>query len=214
VGIPSPIKITNVVFDPLNTNGFNVTVQNSEFYIMPVNLTNINLVLENETIQSINGTETTPQLPYKLEPNSTITFICPWDWSDYQGKNVTIIIWSVENYTTKFTKVTPTRVFLAIVSAVFDPIYTGNFNITLRNSEFSLDSAYITKITVTLENGTVIEILDVLPVLPYTLTSNSTVTLQCTWDWTNYRNKNIVITVHARKGYVASTQYTTPPAYP
>jgi len=210
---PSPIKVISAILDPTNTNSLNVTVQNSEFYATHVNLTDITLVLENGTIQSVNGTETTPQLPYKLEANSTVTFICPWNWSDYQGRNVTIIIRSTEDYTAEVTKVTPTRVSLVIVSAVFDPIYTGNFNITVRNSEFSLDDAYITKITVTLENGTVIEMLDVVPVLPYTLTSNSTATLQCTWDWTNYRNKNIVITVHARKGYIASTQYTTPPTF-
>ena len=190
-----------------------MTVQNSEFYTTYVNLTDITLVLENGTIQSINGTETTPQLPYKLEPNSTVTFICPWNWSNCQGKNVTIITHSTENYTAQFTKVTPTRVFFAIVSVVFDPIDTKSFNITVRNSEFSLDDVLITKIAVTLENGTIIEVSDVLPVLLYTLNSNSTATFRCTWDWTNYRNKNVVISVHARKGYIVSTRYTAPPIF-
>ena len=210
---PAPIKVTNAIFDPVNTNAFNVTVQNSEFYTTHVNLTEITLVLENGTIQSINGTEATPQLHYKLEPNSTITFNCPWNWSNYQSKNVTIIIRSTANYTTQFTKVTPTRVFFAIVNVAFDPINTKNFNITLRDSEFSLDDVSITKVTVTLENGTVIEISDVLPALPYTLSSNSIATFQCSWDWTNYRNKNIVVTVHTENGYITSTQYTTPPTF-
>jgi hypothetical protein len=210
---PSPMEIRSAIFDPINTSSFNLTVQSSEFYTTHVNLRDITLVLENGTIQSINGTETTPQLPYKLEPNSTITFICPWDWSNYQSKNVTIITHSTENYTTQSTEVTPTRVFFAIISVAFDPIDTKNFNITLRNSEFSLDDVFITKIAVTLKNGTVIEILDVTPVLPYTLNTNSTATFQCTWDWTNHRNKNIVITVHSKKGYITFTQYTTPPAF-
>ena len=210
---PSPIEIINAIFDPANTNSFNVTVQNAEFYTTYVNLTDITLVFENGTIQSINGTETTPQLPYKLEPNSTVTFICPWNWSNYQGRNAAIIVRSTENYTAQFTKVTPTRVFCAIVSVVFDPIDTKNFNITIRNSEFSLDDVFITKIAVTLENGTIIEVSDVLPVLLYTLNSNSTATFRCTWDWSNYRNENIVISVHTRKGYIASTRYTTPPAF-
>lgn len=210
---PSPIGIINAVFDPVNTNSFNITVQNSEFYTTYVNLTDITLVLENGTIQSINGTEMEPTLPYPLYPNSSITFECPWNWTNYQGKNVTIIIHSAEGYTAQFTKVTPTRVFFAIVSVIFDPIDAKSFNITVRNSEFSLDDVLITKIAVTLENGTIIEISDVLPVLPYTLNSNSTAIFRGSWDWTNYRNKNIVITVHTRKGYMASTQYTTPPAF-
>ena len=210
---PAPIEIINAILDPVNTNAFNVTVQNSEFYTTHVNLTEITLVLENGTIQSINGTEATPQLPYKLESNSTVTFICHWNWLNYQGKKVTIIIRSTENYTAQFTKVTPTRVFFAIISVVFDPIDTKNFNITLRNSEFSLDDAFITKIAVTLENGTIVEISGLLPVLPYTLNLNSTTTFQCTWNWTNYRNENTVITVYTGKGYIASTQYTTPPVF-
>jgi len=210
---PSPIRIVDVPFDLLNTNSFNLTVRNSEFYTA-VNLTVIDLVLENGTTQNINGTETIPQLPYKLEPNSTTTFICPWNWSDYQGKNLTILVHSAENYIEEFTKVTPTRVFFAIVSVVFDLIDTKNFNVTVRNSEFSFDNAYIAKIAVTLENGTVIEISGVLPVLPYTINLNATVTFQCAWDWTNHRNENIIISVYIKEGNKASTQYTTPPAYP
>ncbi len=213
---PSPIEIINAIFDPVNTNSFNVTVQNSEFYTTYVNLTDITLVLEDGTIQSINGTEMEPALPYPLYPNSSIAFECPWNWSNYQSKNVTIIILTAENYTAQFTKVTPTRVFFAIVSVIFDPIDTESFNITVRNSEFSLDDVSITKIAVTLENGALIEMLDVLPVLPYTLGSNSTAPFRCTWNWTNYRGKNVLITVYAATDYTSyttSTQYTTPPTF-
>ncbi|MDH5449581.1 MAG: hypothetical protein OEX77_01590 [Candidatus Bathyarchaeota archaeon] len=209
---PSPIEIINAIFDPGNTDSFNVTVQNSEFYTTHVNLTEITLLLENGTTESIDGTETTPQLPYTLEPDSTTTFICPWNWFNYQNKNITITVCSTENYTAQLTKVTPTRVSFAIVGVVFDPIDTTTFTITVRNSEFSLDDAQIAKIAVTLENGTVTEISDVLPVLPYTLASDSTAVFQCTWNWTNYRNKNITITVHTSKGYIAASQYTSPPA--
>ena len=210
---PSPIEVINMIFDPVNTSGFNVTVQNSEFYTTHVNLTDITLVLEEGIVQSINGTRTTPQLPHKLEPNSTVTFICPWNWTNYQGKNVTVFVGSIENYTAHFTTATPTRVFFAVVSVVFDPIDTKNFNITVRNSEFSLDDAYITKITLTLKNRTVIEISNVLPLLPYTLSLNSTATFQCSWNWTDYRNENIVITIQVREGLIALTQYTTPHAF-
>jgi len=209
---PSPIKIVNAIFDSGNTNGFNVTVHNSESYVTHVNLTEIILLLETGTTEGIDGTETTPQLPYMLEPDSTATFICPWNWFDYQDKNITITVRSAENYTAQLTKVTPTRVSLAIVSVLFDPIDTTTFTVTVRNSEFSLDDTQITQVAVTLENGTVTEISGVLPVLPYTLASDSTAIFQCTWNWTNYRNRNIIITIHTARGYIAASQYTTPPA--
>jgi len=210
---PSPIEIINAIFNPGNTDSFNVTVQNSEFYTTHINLTEITLLLENGTTESIDGTETTPQLPYTLEPNSIVTFICPWNWFNYQSKNITITVRSTENYTAQLTKVTPTRVSLAIVGIVFDPIDTTTFTITVRNSEFSLDDALITEIAVTLENGTVTETSNVLPALPHTLASDSTAIFQCTWNWSNYRNKNIIITVHTGKGYIVSSQYTSPPAF-
>jgi len=215
---PSPIKIINAIFDPAKTDSFNLTVKNSEFYTTYVNLTDIALVLENGTIQSINGTQTTPPLdpPYELGPNSNVTFICPWVWSDYQNKNITVVMRSAENYTAEFTGVTSTRVFFAIVSVVFDPIDTKSFNFTVRNSEFSLDGVLITKMRVTLENGTMIEMVDALPVLPYTLNSNSIATFRCTWDWTNYREKDVLIAVHATTNYtsyIIRTSYTTPPPF-
>jgi len=203
---PSPIKIADVIFDPASTNQFSVIVNNSQFYFANVTITDITLTVENETFP-INGTEVNPPLSYPLSPNSSIPFVCPWNWTDYQGRSVTVIVRSVENYTTHFTKVTSKRVILAITSVLFDLIDTTGFNLTVRNSNSSLDDAYISKVTITLENGTIREIAP----LSYTISPNSTVTIPCLWDWTNYRGKNITITVHATKGYETSTLYTTPP---
>jgi len=154
----------------------------------------------------INGTKVQPfSLPYQLSPNSNITFVCPWNWTNYQGKSVTVIVQSIENYSTRFTKVTSKRVILAITSVLFDPIDTTGFSITVRNSISSLEDAYILTVTVTLENETIKTIS-----FSYALSPNSTVVIPCLWDWTNYRGKNVTITVHATKGYEASTLYTPP----
>lgn len=202
---PSPINITDVIFNPAFTNQSTVIVNNSEFYYANVNITDIKLTVENETFP-INGTEVNPPLPYQLSPNSSISFLHPWNWTDYQGKSVTIIVQSAENYTAHFTKVTSKRVILAITSVLFDTIDTTSFNLTVRNSESSLDDAYISKVIITLENGTIREIA-----LSETVSPNSTVTLGCPWVWTTYRGKNITIAVHTTKGYETSTLYTTPP---
>ena len=205
---PSPINITDVIFDPAFITQFNVTVNNSKFYFASVNITDITLTVENETFL-INGTEVKPfPLPHQLSPNSSVVFVCPWNWTNYQGRSVTIIVRSVENYTTHFTKVMSKRVILAIISVLFDPVDTTDFDLTVWNSNSSVEDAEISKVTITLENGTIEEIA-LSP--SQTVSKNSTATFRCPWVWTNYRGKNITITVHTTKGYEASTVYTTPP---
>jgi hypothetical protein len=208
---PSPIEITNAIFDAANTNSFNVTVRNSALYYTSVNITSITLTFENGTVKNINGTTVSPQLPYNLTQGSSVTLRGLWNWTGYQGRNVTITVGTAENYIAQLVKVTQKRVILTITSISFDSISTGTFNVIVRNSALSLESASITKVTVTFENGTVIEVPSVAPSLPYLLNSGLTATFTCQWDWSNYRGKNITITVYAAKGYVTSSLYTTPP---
>ena len=182
---PSPIEITNAIFDAANTNSFNVTVRNSALYYTSVNITNIALTFENGTVKNIDGTTVSPQLPYNLTQGSSVTLRGLWNWTGYQGKNVTITVGTAENYIAQLVKVTQKRVILTITSISFDSISTGTFNVIVRNSALSLESANITKVTVTFENGTVIEVPSVAPSLPYLLNSGLTATFTCQWDWSN-----------------------------
>jgi len=208
---PSPIEITDAIFDAADTNSFNVTVYNSALYYTYVNITNITLTFENGTVEEINGTTVSPQLPRTLNQNSSETFKCLWNWTDYQGKNVTITVRTEEGYVAQLVKVTSKRVILTITSISFDSINTSIFNVTVRNSVLSVENANITKVTVTFENGTVKEMSSVAPSLPYLLSPNSVVTFTCQWDWTNYRGRNVTITIYAEKGYATFSLYTTPP---
>jgi len=208
---PPPIEVISAIFNPADTNSFNVTVHNSAFYYSSVNITKISLTFENGTVKEINGTTVAPQLPYVLAQDSSATFRALWNWANYQGKNVTITVGTAENYTAQLVKVTPKRVFLTIASISFDSVDTSVFNVMVRNSALSLESASITRVTVTFENGTVREVSNVVPSLPYLLSPNSTTTFTCQWDWTSYRGKNITITIYTEKGYATSSLYTTPP---
>lgn len=207
---PSPIEITDAIFNAADTNNFNITVHNSAYYTH-VNITNIILTFENGTIKEINGTAVLPQLPYNLTKGSDRQFKCPWDWTGYQGRNVTITVRTEENYVAQLVKVTRKRVILTITSISFDTVNTGIFEVTIRNSEFSLENSIITKVTLTFENGTIKETPNITPLLPYSLGPSLTVKLTCQWDWVNYCGKNITITIYAEKGYVTSSLYTTPP---
>lgn len=202
---PSPIEITDAIFDVANMTRFSVIVRNSALYYTFVRITNITLTFENGTVKEI----VSPQLPFPLQPNTHMTFTCPWNWTGYQSRNVTITVKTEENGVAQFVEVIPK--ILAITSITFDSTNTYVFDVTVRNSAHSLESANITKITVTFENGTVKQMSNVAPSLPYLLNPGSTVTFACQWDWTNYRGRNVTITVYAEKGYVASSLYTTPP---
>jgi hypothetical protein len=211
---PSPIEITDAIFDPANTTIFSLIAHNSALYYTYVNITNVTVTFEDGTETQINGTLITPDpLPYLLDQNSTKTFTCPWNWTNYQGRNITITVTTAENGVAQFVKATPKRVILTITAISFDSVNPSIFSVTVRNSALSLEDANITRITVTLENGTVKEISSVMPSLPYLLSPNSTAIFTCQWDWTNYRGKNITITVDAgaEKGYTASSLYTVPP---
>jgi hypothetical protein len=205
---PSPINITQVIFKPDVMNQFNVTINNSKFYFTSVNITEITLTVENKTFP-INGTEVTSHhpLPYQLQNDSSATFLCLWNWTNYQGKNITIIVRSLENYTTHFTEVTPTRVILAIMSVLFNHIDTTGFNLTVWNSNSSVESATIADVTIT-QNGTTIGKITISP--SQTVNVNSTVPFRCPWVWTNYRGNIVTITVFTKEGYEASTVYTIP----
>jgi len=206
---PSPIEITGVIFDAVETSRFNVTVHNSAFYYASVLITNITVTLENGTVKVINGTTVTPQpFPYILNQSLSIPFRCLWNWIDYQGEKITITVEAAGDYRAQFVIITPKRVILTITSISFDTINTTIFEVIVRNNVTSLEDASITRITVTLENETE-PVFSVS--LSYLIIPDSTHTFTCHWDWTNYKGKNITITVYAAKGYVAFSLYTTPP---
>jgi 3D (Asp-Asp-Asp) domain-containing protein len=94
----------------------------------------------------------------------------------------------------------------------FDPADTGHFNITVRNLPESIIDLTLTKITETTDDGTVAEITETDPTLPYLLPQDSFNTFTETWDWTNYRDRNVTITAYTQEGYTATrTQSTQKP---
>lgn len=208
---PSPIEIIDIIFSTANTSRFSVNVRNSPFYYNHVNITSIALTFENGTEEEIDGALITPSLypePFKLDRNSNQTFTCPWNWIDYQSKNVTITVRTIDNYIAQSVETTPA--ILAITCISFDTINTSTFDVTIRNSA-PIEIVNIANVTVTLDNGTVRQV-PILTPSSHLINPASTVTFTCQWNWTDYRGKNITITaISAEKGYMAFSRYTTPP---
>ena len=214
---PKPVNltITDVLFNVTDTAHFNVTVQNSADSPTYVNITRITITMENGTSQEI--IEVSPSLSpsYPLEPSANVTFRCSWNWTDYREKNATITVYTLQDFTVSSTQATAARVLLAITDVLFDVVDPSYFNVTVGNSEYSLTQVNITRITVTFENGTSLEVaVESPPFLPYSLPLNNTVTFKCSWNWTNYQGENVIITVETLEGYEASSDPYTIPTIP
>ena len=206
---PVELMITAVIFTPVDTTHFNVTLYNSADSPIDLNFTRVTVTMENGTTLEITGI--VPSLPHLLSPNSYTAFKCAWDWSNYRGKNATIAVYTSQGYMAYRLGRTSEPVMLTIPSVLFDPTNTTYFNVTVMNSEYSLAQANITLITVTLQNGTSLEVtVEPPPSLPYSLPPDDTVTFRCSWDWTTRHGENVIITVETLKGYKASYPSTIP----
>jgi hypothetical protein len=200
--MPSPVIISKVVFNLSDTTRFNVTVENSKFFSTYVLITSVTAALENGIVQDVTVIAPT-RLPYVLHPNESVVFVCSWDWTEYCDRDVTVTVNTLQGYVASYTKRTPLPIIIEISDVLFNITDTTHFNVTVRNSEFSLVAANVTGIIVTVENGTALEMTEIAPSLPGLLGSNSSFTFKCSWNWTNYRGKNATIAVYTSQGYTA-----------
>jgi len=195
-----------VNFDPaISVKHFNMTLQNSVSSATYVNVTNV--VMDGKTVPPENMTVS---LPYTLQANESVSLTCMWDWTEYQGKDVTIAAHTLQGYVAYRTQAAPPPVNLTITEVLFNIADTRHFKATVQNSELSPTYVNVTGITITMENETTQEVVEVSPPLNYTLHPNASVTFMCAWDWTYYRNKNVTVTIQTLQGYVASLTQITP----
>lgn len=203
--LPVTLNITEILFNVTDTNHFYVNVTNNEVSPTYVNITRITTAIGNRTVQEWtveNGTNVNPHIPYSLNSSCSVAFKCPWNWTEYRDKNVTIVIGTLQGFTIRHTQVTPAPVLLNITYVSFDPIDIKHFNITVQNSEFSLTDANITDIIVTIENEIVANLTDYLP-LPQMLNLTDSVNFTCPWSWGEFLEENVTIVVQTVQGYSA-----------
>lgn len=197
------LLITDVVFNStISVTHFNITVQNSASSVTYVDITGV-------AVDTEFALDVTPSLPYTLQPNASVAFMCPLNWTDYQGKEVTVKVDTLQGYAAYYTQVTPQPVVLAITGVLFNTTDTTSFSVTVQNNASSPTHVDITGITVNV-NETTQEITELNVTLPYVLHSNSTITFLCSWDWTNYQGMTVVVTVHTQQGFEIPYVHTLP----
>ena len=201
------LEITDVGFDPtISVTHFNVTILNYDVSVTYLNITRITVTMENQTVREWtveNGAEVDPHLPYTLNKNSSETFVCPWNWAGHGNKNVTITVYTLQGFVRQYSQVTPAPIILEITDVDFHPLNTASFNVSVKNSEFSIADANITEINVTVDGiSKIINVTD--PMLPKVLNRTQSVTFNCTWSWAEYSGKNVTVVVQTLEGYSAS----------
>jgi len=134
------------------------------------------------------------------------------NWTDLQGKTVTIVVQTLQGYAAYKTVTAPSPVVLTISSVAFNAtISTQQFNATIKNAESSPAKVDITKVTIHIENVTA-EVTFVATPSPPILQPSSEVLLTCTWDWSSYQGRNLTVsvTVYTLQGFKVSKNVTIP----
>ncbi len=203
------LELTSAVFTTADTQHFNVTIRNPEASTIDLNVTKITVIMENGT--EFNVRQITPSIPKLLPAGRASIFTCTWDWTYYRGMNATITVYTSQGYAFHRTQTTPKAAQLTITDARFATTDMNSFNITVNNSENSIDSANLTTVEILFTDGTTQEVpVESPPELPYNLPIGDTVTLKCLFDWSDKRSETVAITVETPEGYLGYLQKTLP----
>jgi parallel beta-helix repeat protein len=199
--------IENVDFNPvLGVRNFTLTLRNDPLSTKYLNVTAIFL----DNIELTNFTE--PSLPYTLFPGNRIILTCNFNWSAYavMGGSHTLLARTLQGYAAVYPVRVPMLAF-SIQEINFSPADTTHFYVTVKSQVSTNNPLNVSRIELIMENGTRKNCYFNSPT--NAVPPNQTATFTCDWDWTNYRNKNVIVTVYMTQGIIPeSGLQTTPPA--
>ena len=207
------LAITDVEFPLNNTKRFDITVMNPSYSPSDASVEAIYVVTPDKKVHKVNVTE--PWLPKTLVRGASTTFKCYWNWANYTGDELKIIVMPREGSGAS-VRTRPPAVELELL-----PFFNASspfwFVLNITNSPDSPANVSIYGVDVALDNGTWVKNLPTEPDVswdePGVLAPNSTLTLNCTWDWLAYRNRTITIVARTVEGYTGYLfDYRTPPS--
>jgi hypothetical protein len=212
-GSATPIRIpyTELSVDAVNFNAsigisnFTMTLQNKPLSATYVNVTEITL-----GSQTINSTLVKPAGLPSLAPNTTKVLTINLNWSAYATNSLyQVQVKTRQGYAALFDA-RPPQVALPVQAINFSPSDTTHFNVTVKSRITQNAFLNVTKIEVLLENNSIKNVTPALSSSTNGVLANETKTFTCNWDWTNYRNKNVILTVYTLQGIKSNGQQRTP----
>ncbi len=205
------IAIEAVGFPLDDTSYFNLTVLNPSYSPGEVEVESVLVMTPDMQLHKVEKTE--PSLPLKLSVGNSTTITCHWDWANYTGQELAVIV-PVKGGSGAIFKAVPPTVKL-VLKVTFNASRPFWFLLNVTNARESETSVRVSGVDVMLANGTKIESLLTEPSIsatsPKELKPGDSVVLNCTWHWLAYRNKTATVIVRTVEGYRGYLSCTTPP---
>jgi len=196
--------VTGVDFSETNSSEMNVTLFNGPESATLVDITDIELTFDNGTNHNITQNIVNQVIPYRLDRNTTATFMCNWTWAAYRDRNLTITAYTKQGFISSTgTAVTPKPIIFNVKDTHFDLTATEFFLLNVTNSPISQSSLNITEVKFNNNNVTVSP-------ANQTIQPSTTAQLNCTFDWTNFRGTSANITAITQDGLNVSVTVTLP----
>lgn len=193
------LQITDVTFNETDPNDISITLFNGEESATFIDVTNVTLTDDNGTEYIIRLFD----LPLRINKTETVTLNCVWNWTDYRDRNVTIIAYTQQGFTSSPKTVkTPQPIVFKITELSFNITDTGYFLVNVKNMPCSLQDVNVTQIKFN-ENTTDFE-SQIVP------RDGKERQLNCPFDWKDFRGANVNITVHTAEGLNISETITLP----
>ncbi|MCJ7430263.1 hypothetical protein MUO83_03480 [Candidatus Bathyarchaeota archaeon] len=199
------LLVTNIDFGETNSSETNITLFNRPESATLVDITDIELTFDNGTNYNVTQNIVNEAIPYKLDKNTTVTFMCNWSWATYRDRNLTVTAYTEQGFISSAgTAITPKPIIFNITDTRFDLTATGFFLLNVTNSPISQSSLNIAEVK--FNNDTIWEVSPSHQIIP----SNTTAQLNCTFDWTNFRGTSANITAITQDGLNVSVTVTLP----
>lgn len=193
--------IEDVSFPPQDTTFFNVTILNPSYSKSDVKVNQIAVLTNDGILHEVEAKD----LDIPLEIGSFRTFRGIWDWANYTGQAVRVIVYVTEGSGSNIRTDIPLYVKLTVEAYFNSSISIQSFNVTIQNTDASLTYVNITELTINGEtiptenmtvNGASVS-------FPYSLNSSESVLFRCAWNWTDYQGQTVTVAVKTLQGYMA-----------
>jgi hypothetical protein len=190
---------------------FNVTIKNDPQSAINLTLTNIEVGLVSIENASLLPGGQNVTFPIDLFVGESVSLQCLYNW---ENSNPTLRVETSEGYYAEASTNATASVLLLITDVKFNETKPDEISITVSNSQYPSTPVDISDIVLTYRNGTqdqqyhINGTLTIPQFAPYYRLGigNTTTFNHCIWNWTNYRDQNVTITVNVKQGFTPASE--------